>query len=61
MATKGSEVREYILNNGVKLWQVADVLQIAPQTLSIKLRHDWTDEQVEEIRQAVAQVKAESK
>lgn len=58
---KGYEVKEMILAEGLRLWQVADKLGVSPQTLSVRLRHDWTTEQVEEIRQAVAQVKAESK
>lgn len=57
---KGCEVREMILAEGLRLWQVADKLGVSPQTLSVRLRHEWTAEQVEEIRQAVAQIKEDS-
>lgn len=57
----GTEVKAEVHAAGVKLWEVADKMGIHPSALSCRLRYELTDEQVEEIRQAVAQVKAESK
>lgn len=57
----GTEMKAEVHAAGVKLWELADQMGIHSSELSRRLRYELTDEQVEEIRQAVAQVKAESK
>lgn len=57
----GLEMKAEVYAAGVKLWELADQMKIHQSELSRRLRYELTDEQVEEIRQAVAQVKADSK
>lgn len=56
----GKEMREIILNSGVLLWQVADKLNITDSNFSRKLRHDFTNIDVERIKTIIEEIKNES-
>lgn len=43
------KVREAIKTSGLKYWQVADLLEISPSWLSVKLRHELTDKEAQKI------------
>ena len=49
----GSEVRQYILDNGILLWKVADKLGISDGNFSRKLRHNFSEEDYNKIVSAV--------
>ena len=55
----GAEVRQMILESGVRLWKVADTLGITDNSFSRRLRHDFTNEEVEQVRQIVKELQAE--
>lgn len=54
----GQELRIEILEAGVHLWQVAEAIGLSEFTFSRKLRHDFSDEQVQQIREAVKAIQA---
>ena len=56
----GQEVRDEIINSGVRLWQVADILGVTDSTFSRKLRHDFSEEEVEQVRTAIEKIKTET-
>lgn len=56
---KGKDVRALILNSGFPLWKVAERFGCSPQWFSVKLRHDFTNEEVEQVRQIVKELQAE--
>ena len=56
---KGKDVRALILNSGFPLWKVAERFGCSPQWFSVKLRHDFTKEEVEQVRQIVKELQAE--
>lgn len=41
---KNIEIRQTLLAYGVKYWELADLLGIAPESLSRKLRHELPEE-----------------
>ena len=49
----GSEVRQYILDNGILLWKVADKLGMSDGNFSRKLRHNFSEEDYNKIVSAV--------
>ena len=49
----GSEVRQYILDNGILLWKVADKLGMSDGNFSRKLRHNFSKEDYNKIVSAV--------
>lgn len=53
---KGKEVRQLILSNRVYIWEVAQAMNIADAVLSRRLRYDFTDEEVEEVKKAIEKV-----
>ena len=52
----GSDVRKYILENGVMLWKVAEKLGTTDSNFSRKLRHSFTDEEYKKIVDAVKEL-----
>ena len=55
----GSEVRQYILDNGILLWKVADKLGISDGNFSRKLRHNFSEEDYNKILSAVDELSKE--
>ena len=55
----GSEVRQYILDNGILLWKVADKLGISDGNFSRKLRHNFSEEDYDKILSAVDELSKE--
>ena len=49
----GSEIRQYILDNGILLWKVADKLGMSDGNFSRKLRHNFSEEDYNKIVSAV--------
>lgn len=41
---KNIKIRQALLAYGVKHWELADLLEIAPESLSRKLRHELPEE-----------------
>ena len=56
----GSEIRQYILDNGILLWKVADKLGISDGNFSRKLRHYFTEEEHNKILRAVEELSKEA-
>lgn len=52
----GSEVRKYILDNGVMLWKVAEKLGTTDSNFSRKLRHSFSDTEYQKIVCAVKEL-----
>ena len=55
----GSEIRQYILDNGILLWKVADKLGISDGNFSRKLRHNFSEEDYDKILSAVDELSKE--
>ena len=55
----GSELRNRIVQSGVKIWQVAEAFGVADSTFSKKLRYDFNDADTERILAIIEQLKAE--
>ena len=55
----GAEIREQILQSGVKIWQVAAVYGVTDSTFSKKLRHNFNEADTERILEIIEQLKAE--
>ena len=55
----GSEVRQYILDNGILLWKVADKLGMSDGNFSRKLRHNFSEEDYNKIVSAVDELSKE--
>lgn len=53
----GNQVREMILNSGVKIWQVAKALGIADSTLSRRFRFDFSEDETEKIKGIIEDLK----
>ena len=56
----GIEVKKMILDNGLKLWQVADKLGITDGNFSRKLRFNFNDEEVSNIKNIISSLKPEN-
>ena len=56
---KGSEVRQYILDNWILLWKVADKLGMSDGNFSRKLRHNFSEEDYNKIVSAVDELSKE--
>lgn len=54
----GQEVKALILANGLKCWQVADALGMQDSNFSRKLRKPFDEKAVEEVKAAIATLKA---
>ena len=55
----GEEVRALIVGSGLPLWKVAEKFGCSPQWFSVKLRHDFTDEEAERLQAIVKELQAE--
>lgn len=55
----GAEIRAYILDNGVKLWQVADRFGLTDGNFSKKLRYDFSEADTEKVFAIVKELKSE--
>lgn len=53
----GTEVKAYILEQGIRLWQVAQKLNMNDGNFSRRLRKDFTDEEVKQIKTIVKELK----
>ena len=56
---KNLDIREAAKSSDVKLWQIADKLNISDNWFSRLLRHELPDEKKEEIRAAIQQITSE--
>lgn len=54
----GAEIRDMILDSGLRLWRVAEKLGMTDTTFSKRLRHDFSDEEAERIKNAIGEIKA---
>lgn len=54
----GAEVREMILAAGLRLWQVADRLGMSDNSFSRRLRFDFKESEVEQVKQIIDELKA---
>ena len=57
----GNEIRTMILDNGFKLWQVADRFGCTDGNFSRKLRHDFSEKDTKRVLDIVNELKAEQK
>lgn len=55
----GAEIREQILQSGVKIWQVAAAFGVTDSTFSKKLRHSFSEADTQRVLAIIAQLKAE--
>ena len=53
----GTEIKAYILEQGVRLWQVAQKLNMNDGNFSRKLRNNFTDAEVKQIKTIVQELK----
>jgi len=54
----GPEVRQFILDSGLHLWQVAAALNITDSYFSRKLRSNFSEEETERIKAIVHELTA---
>ena len=55
----GEEVRALIVDSGLSLWKVAEKFGCTPQWFSVRLRHDFTDEEAERLQAIIKELQAE--
>lgn len=55
----GAEVKNFILSEGVRLWQVADKIGITDGNFSRRLRKAFDANEVEQIKAIVSELKNE--
>lgn len=55
----GEEVRALILDSGLTLWKVAEKFGCSPQWFSVRLRHGFTDAEVERLQAIIKELQAE--
>ena len=53
----GAEVKAFILEQGLRLWQVAQKLNMNDGNFSRKLRNNFTDDEVKQIKTIVKELK----
>ncbi len=53
----GHEVKELILSNGVKLWQVAELWGCTDGNFSRRLRKPFNADEVERVKDIIARIK----
>jgi len=51
------DIRNEVLGAGLKLWQVAEKMDLRDDSFSRKLRKEFTDEQKAKIRKIIANLK----
>lgn len=54
---KNQEIKNEIYGNGIRLWQVAERLNMSDSNLCRKLRYELPDEEKAKIRQAINEIK----
>lgn len=54
----GAEIKAFIYENGLKLWQVADKIGMQDSNFSRRLRKPFSEQEVIKIKNAVAELKA---
>ena len=54
------EIRKYAKESGVKLWQIADKLNISEPTMTRKLRYELTEEEQKKIIDIITELKGAS-
>ncbi len=57
----GKEIRSIVLENGFKLWQVADRFGCSDCNFSRKLRHDFSEEDTKRVLDIINELKAEQR
>lgn len=53
----GAEVKSLIIDNGIKLWKVAEALGVEDYYFSRRLRKPFDEEEVSRVKAAIEQVK----
>lgn len=53
----GAEIKKYIINSGVRIWQVAKAWGINDGNFSRKLRNDFTEEETKKVFKIVSELK----
>lgn len=56
---EGSKVRALIIDSGLPLWKVAERFGVTPQWFSVRLRHDFSKEEVDHVQQIIKELQAE--
>ncbi len=56
---KNHDIREAIRSAGLRHWQVAEAAGMRPDALSVKLRHELSDNEKKKLLRAVEQLKKE--
>lgn len=54
----GAEVKEMIVDAGIRVWAVAEQFGKSPSNFSIKLRGNFSDEEVEKVKAAIKTARA---
>lgn len=54
----GQEVKQMILDSGLRLWQVADKFGLSANHFSVRLRHSFSDEEVNRIKEIIKELTA---
>lgn len=57
----GAEIKQRILEAGLKLWQVADAFGCTDGNFSRKLRKDFSDADTEKVLNIIEELKSENK
>lgn len=55
----GSEIKELVFDNGLKLWQVAERWGVTDGNFSRRLRKPFNASEVERIKEIIADIKSE--
>lgn len=53
----GAEIKQLIISNGLRLWQVADLWGLTDGNFSKRLRKPFNDDEVQRIKAIIAQLK----
>lgn len=56
---RGSEVKQFVLDSGLKLWQVAERWGLNDGNFSRRLRKPFDAKEVERVKKIVADIKSE--
>ena len=54
----GNEIKDMIINAGLKLWQVAEEYGYTDSTFSKKLRHPFSDTETERVIEIIEKLKS---
>jgi hypothetical protein len=53
----GAEIKQLIISNGLRLWQVADLWGLTDGNFSRRLRKPFNDDEVKRVKAIIAQLK----